>query len=514
MEQRGGADRWSAPLILTTVPPHGSRDAFAACGRKRSASKENSDMFGIFRKKDKKNGQQGEEAENKEKEGVHGDESEGGSESAEADASQAEEAKEAKEGVENTGEDSKDGEKEAGAANVAEQASESEAESATEVEAEAEEEEESESESTETARQEAVSEESEASEQESEESTISEEEMEEKILADEQDKKHPDDPEMEPLDEGEAKEESKEKKIGWAQRLRMGLGKSRDKISKSLAEAFGGGKIDDELYEDLEAVLLTSDIGMAATQHLLEEVRQKVTLKGLKNPIELKEALREALYELILPLEKPLEIKGDKKPFVMMMVGVNGAGKTTSIGKLCKLYQQDGLSVILAAGDTFRAAAREQLMEWGDRNKVHVVSQEKGDSAAVCFDAVQAGLARKMDVVLADTAGRLPSQLHLMEEIKKVKRVIEKAMPDAPHEIVLVLDANIGQNAINQVVAFDDALGLTGIILTKLDGTAKGGVIAALAKTRPVPIRYIGVGETIDDLRPFRAREFVDALIE
>ncbi|MBR7059286.1 MAG: signal recognition particle-docking protein FtsY, partial [Neisseriaceae bacterium] len=199
--------------------------------------------------------------------------------------------------------------------------------------------------------------------------------------------------------------------------------------------------------------------------------------------------------------------------FVIMMAGVNGAGKTTSIGKLAKYFQAQGKSVLLAAGDTFRAAAREQLIEWGNRNDVAVISQEKGDSAAVCFDALEAAKARKIDILLADTAGRLPTQLHLMEEIKKVKRVLQKSLPDAPHEIILVLDANIGQNAINQVVAFDDALGLTGLILTKLDGTAKGGVIAGLAAVRPIPVRYIGVGEGIDDLRPFRANEFVEALL-
>ena len=197
-----------------------------------------------------------------------------------------------------------------------------------------------------------------------------------------------------------------------------------------------------------------------------------------------------------------------------MMAGINGAGKTTSIGKLAKYFQSQGKSVILAAGDTFRAAAREQLQEWGERNGVTVISQVKGDSAAVCFDAVEAAKARKIDIVLADTAGRLPTQLHLMEEIKKVKRVLQKSMPDAPHEILVVLDANIGQNAVNQVAAFDDALGVTGLIVTKLDGTAKGGVLAALASSRPIPVRYIGVGEKIDDLRPFDARAFVDALID
>lgn len=304
------------------------------------------------------------------------------------------------------------------------------------------------------------------------------------------------------------------KKSGWFSRLKQGLTKSRDKLGKSLATVFGGGQIDEDLYEELETVLLTSDMGVEATERLLSDVRKRVTLKGLKDASELKQALKEALRELLQPLEQPLVLpeKGDE-PFVIMMAGVNGAGKTTSIGKLAKLYQSENRSVLLAAGDTFRAAAREQLIEWGNRNDVTVISQEKGESAAVCFDAVEAAKARKIDIVLADTAGRLPTQLHLMEEIKKVKRVLQKSMPDAPHEILLVLDANIGQNAINQVIAFDDALGLTGLVLTKLDGTAKGGVIAALAARRPIPVRYIGVGESIDDLRPFVARDFVDALL-
>lgn len=309
--------------------------------------------------------------------------------------------------------------------------------------------------------------------------------------------------------------QEKPQKSGWLSRLKKGLGKSRDKLGKSLAGVFGGGQIDEELYEDLESVLLTADMGIDATEHLLKDVRRRVSLRGLKDAAELKSALKDALYDLLLPLEQPLELpENTAAPFVIMMAGVNGAGKTTSIGKLAKYFQNGGKSVLLAAGDTFRAAAREQLIEWGQRNQVAVISQTQGDSAAVCFDALEAARARKIDVVLADTAGRLPTQLHLMEEIKKVKRVMKKAQADAPQEIFLVLDANIGQNAVNQVVAFDDALGLTGLILTKLDGTAKGGVIAALAKNRPVPVRYIGVGEGIDDLRPFRAREFVDALLD
>ena len=305
-----------------------------------------------------------------------------------------------------------------------------------------------------------------------------------------------------------------EPKLSWAARLKQGLTKSRDKMAKSLAGVFGGGQIDEDLYEELETVLITSDMGMEATEYLMKDVRDRVSLKGLKDGNELRSALKDALYDLIKPLEKPLVLPETREPFVIMLAGINGAGKTTSIGKLAKYFQAQGKSVLLAAGDTFRAAAREQLQAWGERNNVTVISQTTGDSAAVCFDAVQAAKARGIDIVLADTAGRLPTQLHLMEEIKKVKRVLQKAMPDAPHEIIVVLDANIGQNAVNQVKAFDDALGLTGLIVTKLDGTAKGGILAALASDRPVPVRYIGVGEGIDDLRPFDARAFVDALLD
>ena len=305
-----------------------------------------------------------------------------------------------------------------------------------------------------------------------------------------------------------------EAKLSWAARLKQGLTKSRDKMAKSLAGVFGGGQIDEDLYEELETVLITSDMGMEATEYLMKDVRDRVSLKGLKDGNELRGALKDALYDLIKPLEKPLVLPETKEPFVIMLAGINGAGKTTSIGKLAKYFQAQGKSVLLAAGDTFRAAAREQLQAWGERNNVTVISQTTGDSAAVCFDAVQAAKARGIDIVLADTAGRLPTQLHLMEEIKKVKRVLQKAMPDAPHEIIVVLDANIGQNAVNQVKAFDEALGLTGLIVTKLDGTAKGGILAALASDRPVPVRYIGVGEGIDDLRPFNAKAFVDALLD
>jgi fused signal recognition particle receptor len=299
----------------------------------------------------------------------------------------------------------------------------------------------------------------------------------------------------------------------WTDRLKSGLAKTRNRLGKNLASLFGGGQIDEDLYEELESVLLTADMGVDATEHLLREVRSRVSLKGLKDSSELKDTLKAVLYELISPLEIPLQVEGHK-PFVIMMAGVNGAGKTTSIGKLAQYFQSQGKSVLLAAGDTFRAAAREQLVAWGERNNVAVIAQEGGDSAAVCFDAIQAAQARGIDVVLADTAGRLPTQLHLMEEIKKVKRVIQKAIPDAPHEVILVLDANIGQNALNQVKVFDEALGLTGLILTKLDGTAKGGIIAAIAKQHPIPLRFIGIGEGVDDLRPFCAQDYIDALFD
>jgi len=306
-------------------------------------------------------------------------------------------------------------------------------------------------------------------------------------------------------------------KPGWAQRLKQGLAKTRDKLGGQLSSLFGiGRKIDAELFEELETILLTADVGVDATQALLDTLQKKVRRDNLAEAADLQNALKDALIELLTPLQVPLDVR-PHTPFILMLAGVNGAGKTTTIGKLAKRYQAQGLSVLLAAGDTFRAAAREQLQVWGERNGVTVISQDKGDSAAVIFDAIAAARARNIDVVLADTAGRLPTQLHLMEEIKKVKRVIEKTAPGAPHEILLVLDANTGQNAVTQVKAFDDALGVTGLALTKLDGTAKGGAIAAIAhagaaRGRPIPVRYIGVGEGLDDMRPFEAREFVDAI--
>lgn len=301
--------------------------------------------------------------------------------------------------------------------------------------------------------------------------------------------------------------------IGWTERLKQGLAKTRSQFGSQLTSLFGGGKIDAEVYEELETVLLTSDVGVNATQHLLNDIKNRVKRQSLDDTAQLKTALKEALSNLLTPLQKPL-ITNTHQPFIIMLAGVNGAGKTTTIGKLAKHFQSQGKSVLIAAGDTFRAAAREQLQVWGARNNVHVVASDAGDPAAVMFDAINSARAKNIDIVLADTAGRLPTQMHLMDEIAKVKRVMGKALTDAPHEVLLVLDANTGQNAVNQVKIFDDALGVTGLVLSKLDGTAKGGVIAAIAQERPIPIRYIGIGEAIDDLRPFNANEFIDAMID
>jgi len=297
-------------------------------------------------------------------------------------------------------------------------------------------------------------------------------------------------------------------KRSWLTRLKTGLSKT----SSGLTGIFIGAKIDEDLYEELETALLMSDAGVDATEYLLEALREKVRSERLTDSMQVKAALRSLLADLLRPLEKSLML-GRAQPLVMMIAGVNGAGKTTSIGKLAKHLQSFDQSVLLAAGDTFRAAAREQLTVWGQRNNVTVVSQESGDAAAVIFDAVGAARARKIDVMMADTAGRLPTQLHLMEELRKVKRVIAKAQPDAPHEVLLVIDANTGQNALAQVKSFDDALGLTGLIVTKLDGTAKGGILAAIARQRPIPVYFIGVGEKVEDLQPFSADEFADALL-
>ncbi len=299
----------------------------------------------------------------------------------------------------------------------------------------------------------------------------------------------------------------------WRERLKAGLARTRAQFSGKLKSMLSRGKVDDELLEELETLLLTSDVGMEATQHLLDELKLRAKRDKIETPEGIQKALSDALHELLLPLEKPLDATRHR-PFIIMIAGVNGAGKTTSIGKLAKYFQAQGKSVLLAAGDTFRAAAREQLMAWGERNNVTVISQESGDPAAVIFDAISAAKARGIDIVLAATAGRLPTQLHLMEEIAKVRRVIQKTDPTGPHETLLVLDANFGQNALMQVKAFDKSINVTGLVVTKLDGSAKGGVVAAIARQCPKPIRFIGVGESIDDLRPFVARDFVDALFE
>ncbi|EXI90021.1 MAG: Signal recognition particle receptor FtsY [Candidatus Accumulibacter sp. BA-94] len=299
----------------------------------------------------------------------------------------------------------------------------------------------------------------------------------------------------------------------WRLRLKAGLARTRAQFGGKLKQLFARGRVDDELLEELETLLLGSDVGLDATQHLLYHLRQRARRDRLDTPEAIQRALSEILCELLQPLEEALDPRRHR-PFIIMLAGVNGAGKTTSIGKLAKHFQAQGRSVLLAAGDTFRAAAREQLQTWGERNNVTVIAQQSGDPAAVIFDAIAAAKARGIDIVLADTAGRLPTQLHLMEEIAKVRRVIQKADPTGPHETLLVLDATFGQNAVQQVMAFDKAIQVTGLILTKLDGSAKGGVVAAIARQCPKPVRFIGVGEGIDDLRPFAARDFVDALFE
>ncbi|HSB22995.1 MAG TPA: signal recognition particle-docking protein FtsY [Burkholderiaceae bacterium] len=313
-------------------------------------------------------------------------------------------------------------------------------------------------------------------------------------------------------------------RLGWIERLRSGLRRT----GSSITQVFSGARVDDALYDELEAALLMADAGPGATRYLLDDLKQRVRQGGVRDPAAVRALLEDALAELLAPLERPLEI-GRTDCTVMMVVGVNGAGKTTSIGKLACRLAEARQKVLLAAADTFRAAAREQLAAWAERvgrtrGAVEVVSQQGGDPAAVTYDAVVAGRARGCDVVIADTAGRLPTQLHLMEELKKVQRVITKADPQAPHEVLLVVDGNTGQNALAQVSAFDAALGLTGLIVTKLDGTAKGGVLAAIAlwareraaaqpSLRPLAVYFLGVGETLEDLQTFSAREFAQALL-
>ncbi len=301
---------------------------------------------------------------------------------------------------------------------------------------------------------------------------------------------------------------------GWMARLSKGLRKT----GASIAQVFTGTQIDDALYEELESALVMADAGVTATEHVLADLKRRVKEAKTTEPSAVKALLADVLTQVLLPVQRPLELQ-PAGTTVFMVVGVNGAGKTTTIGKLTRHLADGGQRVLLAAADTFRAAAREQLSVWADRSRVEIISQEGADPAAVSYDAVAAGVARGCDVVIADTAGRLPTQLHLMEELKKIKRTIGKAQDGAPHEVLLVVDGNTGQNALAQVKAFDQALGLTGLVVTKLDGTAKGGVLAAIAlwsrqrAAGPVPVYFIGVGEKLEDLETFDAREFAQALL-
>ncbi|WP_368411008.1 signal recognition particle-docking protein FtsY [Colwellia sp. 3_MG-2023] len=313
--------------------------------------------------------------------------------------------------------------------------------------------------------------------------------------------------------EEEKTEEKKEEKLGFFARLKKGLSKTRQNLGGGLFDLFRGKQIDDDLFEELETQLLLADIGIETTMKIIDSLTQSANRKQLKDAEALYELLKVELKKVIEKVDQPLVIPDSDGPFVMLMVGVNGVGKTTTIGKLAKQFQAEGKSVMLAAGDTFRAAAVEQLQVWGERNNIPVIAQHTGaDSASVIFDAISAAKARKIDVIIADTAGRLQNKAHLMEELKKVVRVMKKLDVNAPHEVMLTLDAGTGQNALSQTKLFDEAVGLTGLTVTKLDGTAKGGVVFAIADKHNIPIRYLGVGEGIDDLRPFNGNDFIDAL--
>ena len=307
-----------------------------------------------------------------------------------------------------------------------------------------------------------------------------------------------------------------DKKPGLFGRLKAGLSKTRSGLTEGIASLVLGHKqIDDELLEDLETRLLTADVGVEATRSIIDDLTRRVARKQLADADALMAALHEDMTSMLTPVEAPLEIPDSDQPFVLLMVGINGAGKTTTIGKIARRLKDQGCSVMLAAGDTFRAAAVEQLQTWGERNEVPVIAQAQGsDSASVIFDALQAARARHVDVLIADTAGRLHTQSNLMEELKKIQRVLGKLDENAPHEVMLVVDAGTGQNALNQAREFNQAMHLTGITLSKLDGTARGGIIFAIAKQLGIPIRFIGIGEAIEDLRPFNAHDFVDALFE
>ncbi len=317
-----------------------------------------------------------------------------------------------------------------------------------------------------------------------------------------------------PIDQPDTIQPEPQSKPGFFSRLRQGLKKTRENFAGGLADLFLGKKlINDDLFEEIETQLLMSDVGIDATQTIITQLTEQVSRKQLADSAALFESLQQLLQEILLPVEQPLVVPTQSTPFVILMVGVNGVGKTTTIGKLAKRFQQQGKSVMLAAGDTFRAAAVEQLQVWGQRNDVPVIAQHTGaDSASVVFDALQAATARGVDILIADTAGRLQNKAHLMEELAKVKRVMQKIDPGAPHETLLVLDAGTGQNAINQAQQFHQEVGLTGLAVSKLDGTAKGGVLFALAEKFAIPVRYIGVGEAIDDLRTFNAKDFIKAL--
>ncbi|CFR05111.1 signal recognition particle-docking protein FtsY [Yersinia enterocolitica] len=309
-----------------------------------------------------------------------------------------------------------------------------------------------------------------------------------------------------------AQEQERPTKEGFFARLKRSLIKTKQNLGSGFMGLFSGKKIDDDLFDELEEQLLIADVGVETTRKIITSLTEHASRKQLKDAEALYGKLKEEMSEILAKVDKPLDVSG-KNPYVILMVGVNGVGKTTTIGKLARQFQAEGKSVMLAAGDTFRAAAVEQLQVWGERNKIAVVAQHTGaDSASVIFDAIQAAKARGIDVLLADTAGRLQNKAHLMEELKKIVRVMKKLDGDAPHEVMLTLDASTGQNAVSQAKLFNEAVGLTGITLTKLDGTAKGGVIFAIADQFGIPIRYIGVGEGIEDLRPFKADDFIEAL--
>jgi fused signal recognition particle receptor len=327
--------------------------------------------------------------------------------------------------------------------------------------------------------------------------------------------------EKKPAPQKPKKVQAKEKKpapqkssfFGLGEKLKEGLTKTRETLNAQFTDLFSSNKIDDSFYDELEMILLTADVGISATTMLIEETKEKVKKDKVTDPLELKKILKGCLVKLLKKIEQPLNID-NSGPFVMMIVGVNGAGKTTTIGKLTKIFQSQNKKVLIAAGDTFRAAAVEQLSVWGERNNTQVIAQQNGDPSAVIFDAVNSAKSKNIDIVLADTAGRLPTQKNLIDEITKIKRVITKCHSVAPQEVMLVIDANTGQNAINQLKIFNDALNVTGLIITKLDGTAKGGIVAAIAKDQPTPLRYVGVGEKIDDLKVFNAEDYVEGMIE